>query len=398
MFGTNAVQALDKTAKVDVINAWVAGDRDFDPDGDGLSNLREYDGGFEPTDPWNAYSVYENFFEYGLLLPGTPKFNDKEAKRFGISEADINNDDDNDLLTNLQELQAYYYDKTALADLDPEKAWSDGATPDYFRAVGSTYLGLLFNGGEWIEPDMRSMLGISRLTRAGTRDLYNEGWDLWSLSRYGQTAGGDDEETIQKNLVIKYMTAVYGEAVHPFEGGDLASVQDYLYQRYRSDFFGFDGQYRYLETVEDFVEYLGGEDKIKEAIAAKGGSYSKPTPKINVTVKYAANVLKQIFVEAYQVSSAYPEAGEQMTARWSASAAFDSGIANVRSSPTSTRTATASSRPAIPSAPRRRRSATLAATSRFGSATATLRCRRSASPPATRRTTWSRRWRSSAPR
>jgi hypothetical protein len=106
MFGTNKVQTLTKMAKSDVINAWVKDDRDLDADGDGLTNLHEYDGGFEPSDPWDAYSVYENFFASGLLLPGTPKFTDGEARRFGISEADINKDDDNDLLTNLQEIQA----------------------------------------------------------------------------------------------------------------------------------------------------------------------------------------------------------------------------------------------------------------------------------------------------
>ena len=334
---------------------WDFTDRTFDADEDGLDQLHGYDGGFEPTDPWDAYSVYNNFFENGLLLPGTPKFTDGEARRFGIAQADINGDDDNDLLTNLQEIQAYYYDKTALADLDPEKAWSDGETPDYFRAIGSTYLGLLFNGGEFIEPDARKALGIGVFSQVGTRDHAMTGWDNWSTVRYSiakkegtLSVSGVSEELM---LVIRYLNVIRpGE----FQGGTLEEVLEFFHSNWEGVTRAIDSEGNVVveakdkevhggayivdadavSTTEGLIRFFGGVDRMQADIAANkkvltDADIATPEVEVVLTLKYAGNDSQNIAVEAYQVNPAYPEYGMQQTAKWNVSEKFSAGVAQI---------------------------------------------------------------------
>ncbi|MBQ3314546.1 MAG: LamG domain-containing protein [Kiritimatiellae bacterium] len=357
MFGTNGVQALDKTAKDDVINAWAAADRDNDPDGDEVSNLHEYDGGFEPTDPWDPKSVWRNLSENGYLLPGTPEFTDKEARRFGIAQTDVDNDDDNDLLTNLQEIQAYYYDKTALDGLDPKKAWSDGSTPDYFRAAGSTYLGLLFNGGEFIEPDVRKAMGITTLARTGTRDYDGKGWDAWSTARYSilnreQTLNVDGVVSDELMLLIRYWNVIrpgeftgttVGEAVEFFhtvwEGVRrlIDSEGNILIESKGTGAMSGPGTIHHADaaqTTTQIVAFFGGQAKMEETIAKNKKDITAdeivaPEPTVDLTVKYAGNGSYNLVLEAYQRSLAYPEYGGQLTAQWTLPVKFDAGIATV---------------------------------------------------------------------
>ena len=152
MFGTNHVRtatAAELTGGTEIHSPWNYADRTLDLDGDGLDLLHEYDGGIDPTDPWNAYTLYGWMNSKDLLLPGTAKFTDGNvySNKFALtyndylSDEEFDVDDDNDQLTNLQELQAYLYAPTELADLSAVNAWSDGATPDYFRASSRTCAG-----------------------------------------------------------------------------------------------------------------------------------------------------------------------------------------------------------------------------------------------------------------
>ncbi len=353
MFGANAVQTLDKTAKADVINAWVADDRNLDADGDGLTNLHEYDGGFEPSDPWDPTSVYKNFLGYGLLLPGTPEFTDKDARRFGIDAADVNKDDDNDLLTNLQEIQAYYFSTNAFSDIDPEKAWSDGATPDYFRAVGSTYLGLLFNGGEFIEPELRKAMGIETLVRDGTRDYNLRGWDAWSTARYSilnseQTVNIDGVVSDELMLLIRYWNVIRpGE----FTGTTVKDALDFFHEIWAGVVRLIDSQGNILiegknasvsgpgtihqadaaQTTTQVVAFFGGQAKMEETIAKNKKDITAdqivaPEPEVELVLKYAGNESYDVVIEAWQTSLAYPEYGRQLTAKWTSPVKFTAGV------------------------------------------------------------------------
>ena len=272
MFGTNDVRSA-ATAKFSPWEYTDARDMALDFDGDGLTALDEYWRGGIATDPWNAYSVYEQLLAEGLLAEGTTNFNDSVARDFGIASGDLDDDDDLDLLTNLEELQGYYLDPVGLADIDPQNAWSNGVTNDYFRTVVvggvKTYLGRLFNGGEFIEPKMRADLDMEDLVGAGTRDYEQTGWDYWSTARYSPLATGTN--------VIEVVT----------NGTEIATLTNHVV------------------TVTNV------------------------STKVELSLKYAGNASQHVFVEAYQTSSAYPERGEQLSAKWSATADFRAGLAKL---------------------------------------------------------------------
>ena len=330
MFGTNGVKTLTKTADENVLNAWVAGDRNHDPDKDTLTNLHEYDGGAEPTDPWNKYTMYNWMKAKGLLraeyLTAIGEFTDAEARRFGITEGDFDSDGDNDLISNLNEMQAYYMDKTALKDLCVTNAWSDGTTPDYFRVCGSSYLGLLFNGGEFIAPDMRKALGIATEVNAGTRDYQNSGWDNWSVVQYSLKQQDDTDYTgvsAELALIVRYINAVLpGEFVA--SNITVKTVREFVNGTWSVK----------TVTTDDMIDYFGGRETMLKQIAENKQALGSddieiPDTKVNLVLKYAGNDAKSVFVEAYQVNSAYPEYGEQLSAQWSAQAEFDAGVAKV---------------------------------------------------------------------
>ena len=186
MFGTNTTAAASDyaTPKDAPINPWKYADRNADLDADELSLVDEYAQGKNPSDPWNKYSVYDELLLSGVVPSDAAKFTDARARRFGITAEDYDDDWDIDLISNVQEMWAYYRDMDSLADIDPENAWSDGVTPDYFRPASGSYLGAIYNGGEFVEPAARAELEIADLRNAGTRDLFQSGWDVWSIVRY----------------------------------------------------------------------------------------------------------------------------------------------------------------------------------------------------------------------
>ena len=337
-------------------NPWDFSDRELDDDGDGLPLAREYDK-FDPSDPRNEHSVYDYMSANGLLLTGTPQFTDAEARRFGIDPADYDEDDDNDLLTNLQEIQAYYYDRAALADIDPKKAWSDGETPDYFRAAGGTYLGLLFNGGEFIEPNLRKVMGLSTLIGAGTRDYRDTGWDAWSTARYSlynmdQTLNIDGVVSDELMLLIRYWDVIRpGEftgttveaALEFFHGiweGVLRLIDDegnVVIEAKKPG--GVEGNGTIhdadaVQTTTQAVAFFGGQAKMEEVIARNKKDIAAdqivtPEPTINLTLKYTGNESYNLVLEAWQVNPAYPELGNQMNAQWTTPVKFNAGLAKV---------------------------------------------------------------------
>ena len=358
MFGPNEMNA-DSFTNGTAISAWAFDDRDSDDDGDDLPAVREYDA-LEPSDPWNKYSVYESLSGKGRLLVGTPMFTDAEARRFGISDAALDNDDDNDLLTNLEEIQAYYYDRTAFADIDPAKAWSDGETPDYFRAAATTapdeYLGLLFNGGEFIEPSVRTAMGIDTLSRTGTRDYRKTGWDAWSTARHSilnaeQTVNIEGVVSDELMLLIRYWNVIrpgeftgttVGEAIaffHEVWEGVIRLIDDegnVLIETKDGDVAGpgtiHDADA--AQTTTQILAFFGGQAKVEEVISMNKKDLTAdeivtPEPAVDLTLKYAGNASYDLILEAYQTSSVYPEYGEQLAAQWTTPVKFDAGVAKI---------------------------------------------------------------------
>ena len=350
-------------------NPWNYDDRLADGDGDGLPMYREYDTGLEPSDPNDDMSIYRRLFEKGYLLVGTPEFTDGDVRRFRIRESEYGGDDDNDLITNLEEMQAYYYDLAALADIDPEKAWSDGATPDYFRAVGDTYLGLVFNGGEFIEPEWRRTFELDNSYMAGTRNYKTSGWDAWSVVRNSDSASSMGVKDSDLAFVLEYLDAVVpGECtaktlpeLREFVHQQWAGVErtawsydwDYDTYSYSYTYDSETGAYNYhrlddddndsstdtrmtlvgdkLVTLDEMIMFFGGRRAMSKTIEANKEEATEddiimPEPVMNLTLKYAGDSKAVVLVEAWQVDPSYPENGEQRTAFWNVAGDFSAGV------------------------------------------------------------------------
>ena len=374
MFGTNgcgfvegALGAVEKATSLSQvkISPWNFADRELDLDGDGLSNVNENSDGDDPSDPWNQYSVYESLVADGVISPTTGKFDDK-VRRFGIGASELDNDWDLDLVSNGQEMRAYYIDyangSTLLADIQPTNAWSDAVTPDYFRkavtVAGTTnYLGAIYNGGEFIEPTIRKALGMDGLLHAGTRNYKNSAWDIWSTARYSiknrdNNLNVDGVVSDELMLLIRYWDVIrpgeftgtsVGEAVEFFhtvwggvrrlidsEGNVLIEVSG------PGSVFG-PGTIHHADaahTTTQIVAFFGGQKKMEETILLNKKDFTEkeivtPEPAVDLVLKYAGNSSYNLVLEAYQVSSAYPEMGDQMTAQWTTPVKFDSGVAIV---------------------------------------------------------------------
>ena len=352
MFGTNEVKSAETMAH----SPWNYEDRTFDADGDGLDQLHEYDGGAESTDPWNAYSMYESLAKEGLLLPGTVKFDDAAAKKFGLSAATIGEDWDLDLISNIDELAAYYRDPTALADLSVTNAWSNGITNDYFRLCGSKYLGELFNGAEFIEPNVRGVMGLGTEARAGTRAYNETGWDAWSTARYS-IRNADLAVNIEGVVSDELMLLIrYWNVIRPgeFSGTTVSNAVEYFHTTWASvkrilDENGdvvvegtgsISGPGVVLveadaaQTTSQIITFFGGQKKMEEVIARNKKDITAdeivtPEPVMNFALKYAGNETIQVVFEAYQTSATYPEYGEQLTAQWTSPVEFNSGVGRV---------------------------------------------------------------------
>ena len=166
----------DKNEIPDCLQKWDDSIGDPDSDNDGLTDYEEEN--VYGSNPYDAYSIW-------LRNKGdeSAKYTDGEAIRFNLLDGNVGTDSDFDGLTNWQELLACRKDKKL--GLKVDDPMSDGLTNDYFRVFksGVEYTGEL-NGAEWIEYDARMFFGMNNLSRAGTRDLLNEGWDMWSISRY----------------------------------------------------------------------------------------------------------------------------------------------------------------------------------------------------------------------
>ena len=333
MFGTNGVtnvvaSATMKPAETE-INPWKYGDRALDVDGDALDLVHEYSDGKDPSDPWDPYSVYKLILAEGVIEAETLPFLDSEVRRFGVKKDDIDDDWDLDMISNGQEVWGYYKDRVALADICETNAWSDGFTPDYFRALTNltpvTYLGEIYNGAEFIEPQVRKLFGIQDLQRAGTRDLYNSGWDIWSIVRgsiYKREQTGVGEVSEDLSYCVKFLYAVWPDE---FTGATQDDVIQFVNDHYQAN----------VSTLDGVITTLGGMDYIKRTVKEHSANsfdvagYAIPEPEVNVKFRYYGNDAHDIVVEAYQTSSTYPERGEQMTASWSVAPLFDSGTAYV---------------------------------------------------------------------
>ena len=340
MFGTNgcgfvtngAGEVVHATSLSQVmISPWKFADRELQLDEDGLRTLDEFADGNDPSDPWNTHSVYESLIAEGVIPADTEKFDDK-VRRFGIGEDELDDDWDLDLISNGQEMWGYYLDyanKSALlADIDPRNAWSDEATaeiatPDYFRTFvekpGVTnYLGAYYNGAEFIEPQMRVDLDLLGKAMQGTRDYAKSGWDYWSAARNMQS------EEFSALTYTNFEGRVLRTYDDPEEVFELAPEELKKLQRL--------GEIKLMTLAPLAVTNQDGgvtwyeRYGYRDLNETNGGA---PQPSVKIALKYAGTQALPITVEAYQVSSAYPEYGEQMSVRWADTANFDMGLAKL---------------------------------------------------------------------
>ena len=359
MFGTSEEKVAD-TMKFSPWNFDDARDPALDLDGDGLVALGEFCKGDVSTDPWNTYSMYDYLLAKGLLYPGTPQFDDSVARDFGLMAGTLDADEDIDLLTALEEMQGYYLDPEALADLDEKNAWSDGLTPDYFRALElngeTTYMGAIFNGGEFIEPILRKVMDIDTLAGTGTRDYRMSGWDAWSTARYS-ILNAEESVDIEGVVSDELMLLIrYWNVIRPgeFKGTTVGEAMEFFHTTWKSvkrilDENGdvvvegtgsISGPGVVLveadaaQTTSQIVTFFGGQKKMEEVIARNKKDITAdeivtPEPALNLVLKYAGNGSYNVTLEAYQENSAYSEFGGQLSAQWTMPVKFDAGVAKV---------------------------------------------------------------------
>ena len=190
---------------------------------DAIANFNE---GVDVSDPWNKY------YFYGLLgsTNGVVRYTNAEARKYDLADGDLTEDEDFDGLSNYSEFLASKL--TPAIELDVTNPVTDGVTPDYFRKAGDDYMGLLFNGGEFIEPELRRVMGIATQTGAGTQDYKDTGWDAWATARYSiynmdQTVDISGVVSDELMLLIRYWNVIRpGE----FTGTTVKEALDFFHE------------------------------------------------------------------------------------------------------------------------------------------------------------------------
>ena len=363
MFGTNTTGfAAGKTLADAPISPWNFADRESTFDGDSLTAVDEYAEGKDPSDPWNEHSVWESLVRDEIIGPDIAPFTD-EVRRFGIGESELDLDWDGDLVSNGDEMRAYYRDfangSTLLADIDPRNPVSDGVTPDYFRAfvpaAGElSYLGCFSNGGEFIEPAVRKLVVQPGASRAGTRPFQNIGWDIWSTARYS-IENAEKTQNIEGVVSDELMLLIrYWNVIRPgeFTGTTVGEAMDFFHTVWEGIIRLLDAQGNVLietkdgnvagngtihdadaaQTTTDVLAFFGGQKKVEEVIALNKKDLTAdeivtPEAMVNLVLRYAGNASYNLVLESYQINPAYAEYGLQMTAQWTVPVRFDAGVA-----------------------------------------------------------------------
>ena len=194
---------------------WNYDDRDGDLDGDGLSNMLEYDGGHSPTNPYDADTDGDGI-------------TDLYAWQYVLKGGEADGDTDGDRLSNYAE---YLISEVfQFCDLDPRNPKTDGACVDYFRKVGQLYLGELFTDHDHVsdrweaqyatEKSNTGDIWANRYVYDPEKDLDGDGWSNYAESRAGTrpdkvTVPGIDEETLAEHPIpVIEATVVYNGNTH----------------------------------------------------------------------------------------------------------------------------------------------------------------------------------------
>ncbi len=129
MFGTNEMNSVNFTNGT-AISCWNFDDRFSDHDGEELSLVHEYDGGYLPTDPWNVDTDGDGV-------------TDLNAWKYHLKGSDGVKDADGDGLSNYVEYMLS--EVFQLGDFSADNAFSVNAyLSDYFFPIGQLYAGYVF--------------------------------------------------------------------------------------------------------------------------------------------------------------------------------------------------------------------------------------------------------------
>ena len=334
--------------------------------------LVEFDRAHDVADPWNKFYIFEQIHGSAkeAYKQNLRPYTNLEARHYLLVDGDTAIDTDGDGLSNYQE----YLAKQDLGLwLCVTNVFTDGATPDYFRATAakSVYAGEQYNGAEWIEAEGRDALGMIEdgLKRAGTRNYDNSGWDYWSVVRNGfdsEYAGVNDTDL---TFVLRYIDAVMPgecsaktlpelrEFVHTQWAGVKRTAWNYTWDYDYSYSYTYDpetGTYSYergdnndddtdtrmelegdkLVTLDEMISFFGGREKMQTTIdsnkqALALDEITLPEPKVDLIVRYTGDKKYVLLVDAYQWNPTHPAAGVQRTAFWNTSAEFNAGVAKV---------------------------------------------------------------------
>ena len=133
---------------------------DADParSNDVIRIVDEFDGGYQPTDPWSLDTDDD-----GIL--------DSHAYAYHLKGDDAGDDYDGDGLPNYAEYlisEVFKY-----AKIDPENPRTNGSCIDYFRKVGDLYLGEIFTDHDQVNDSWEGWY-----SDVANRYIYNPDWDL----------------------------------------------------------------------------------------------------------------------------------------------------------------------------------------------------------------------------
>ena len=291
MFGTNTTVTSVYDMKVSPfpvvcgMNAYdyVRNDTAVDQamDGDGLSIIREYNGGVAPTDPW-------------LKDTNGDGIDDKTASEYGIRTPEVRyNDDDNDGLDNFTEYLVNEVFDLGIT-LSPTNSMSDGETPDYFRKVGLLYLGEMLTDHDHMEDWWEKASGgrADPSVWDAQLDPDESGWSNYAVRR----SMGDSASWVEVGTRTNFYFVTYG----------IGSADDEVFQATNAaqivttEFFdpasgwltnavsGVSTQVRYTLAVPEPIMVYGGH----------------PKPVVDLTVYYngmllGEGVTRTLVVKAY---------------------------------------------------------------------------------------------------